>query len=1198
MASRNDVAAALASAKACGGAVEAIDRRTPTSRTVIGKNGTATVEHHVSPRWVRRADGSWTDLDTTLRFDGGTLAAAATLLPVTFSPGGSGPLATLTDGGRKLAMTWPGRALPKPVLSGATATYAEVLPGVDLRLTALAEGFSEVLVVHSAQAAANPALAQLSFGLQTTGVTLGTDADGGVHAKDERGAVVFSSPRATMWDTADAVVNERTEIRSAQSQTAGRAAPRVRAMGETLTGSTLKIVPDKGFLTDPATRYPVYIDPTFTGNKASNAWAVVASRSDLAGSKFWQTTFMSNSATYGDAGSGLTCDNFTGNTCTSPTYSVRSLFRMETYGAAGATVQSSNFEILQKWSWTCNPASDAKLWIVGGFDSNTTWNNQPAWDGGHTATVPANRAVGSPAGCANAGTVSFDTTSMVQYAIGQGWTSLSVGLRAVSEGTNLQWKRFDQSTAVLHIQYDHAPSAPALADLKVGDNALTSCGVSASAPTRVNTTNGLKLNAILNDADAAQGDLVKAEWAVTGVAAQHVPAAETAGLTSGSNHQATIPAAAFTNGAAVSWRVRGVDTDSSMAGGWSPWCYVLVDNTAPSPPGIASTDLALRVGGGIVPGAAATAVVGRSTTVTFTPNAADAGSIVGYRYGVAADMDAEPTIWLPANLGSTVTAAVVPLQAVFYNSIVVTAVKADGTAGTNTSARFRANPGTVTPAVAGDATGDGRADLTALSDVGGGKSALWRWDSTATGSGLNAPLAPQGNAGVFTNGQSLTVPGDFDADGLSDTAVFAQSGSDVTVAVQRSDANRLLTQPVSLTMSGWTIAKMKPVGGDFNADGKADLAVGYDLGNGNWSINVLLSTSTPGAVSFAAPVAWFQYPAGASDPTRVKLLSGDFNGDGRTDIAQFFDYGAAQTKLWVHWAQTNSTFGSPILQWDSGPGYWYWSDSNFVAGDFTGDGKTDIAAIVAPNHTFNGTTATATFLAKTDGTGVNGPVVQWNSGANAWDWAKVTGYPGDFDGDGKTDLGLLYRCCGPYQAQVWISTSTGTNLPEPVRASTGGIGPVGSASVVLGPGRYQLVNAASQTCASLALSPGGPPVNGQPCAATDSVQKFTFTPHSPQYVSIHSVGMVMSCLAGSGIADSTAVGYGPCEGVETWPTPAQYWTVEYVSGAPSAAVVRLIALPSGKCLNLDGALAAPFTPISQRTCDSQPAQQWLLRPVA
>ena len=1145
VASKGSVAAALAAAKSCAGQVEALDRRTPTSRTVIAKDGTASVEHHVSPRWVRRPNGAWADLDTTLRFDGGTLTATATLLPVTFSPGGTGPLATLTDGGRKLAMTWTDRSLPNPTLAGDTATYAEVLPGVDLRLTALPEGFSEVLVVKSAQAAANPALAQLTFDLQTTGVTLGTAADGGVHAKDASGAVVFSSPRATMWDTpVEPGQSERAQVRSVQAPSAGRAAPKVKAMGEALSGNRLKITPDRSFLTDPAARYPMYIDPTFTGGKASNAWAVVASRSDLANSAFWKSTFMSNSATYGDAGSGLTCDNYSGNTCTSTTYAVRSFFRMETYGAAGASVISSNFEITQKWSWTCNTASDAKLWVTGGFTTTTTWNNQPAWYGDHTVTTPGNRAVGSPAGCQPAGTASFDTTAMVQWGFAQGWTDLSLGLRAVSEGSNLQWKRFDQGSAVLHIRYDHAPSTPDLSDLKVGPTGMTSCGTSAATATRVNTTNGLVVNGVLNDIDGALGDLVRAEWAVNGIAAQYVPAAETAGLTSGSNHSATIPAAAFSNGAAFSWQVRGKDTDNDMVGGWSPWCYLLVDNTAPNPPGIASTDLNLRVGLGIVPGPAATAVVGRSATVTFTPAAADAGAVVGYRYGVAADSDATPSIWLPAGLAGTAVAAVVPKVATFYNSVVVTAVKADGTAGATTSARFRANAatGSTTP-VAGDATGDRRADLTALADVGGGKSALWRWDSMPAGAKLNPALAPQGNAGIFPTATSLSTGGDFDGDGLSDVAVLAQSGADVTLTGQLSDGNQLLTQPVARTEAGWVISKMK-------------------------------------------------------------VVSGDFNGDGRADVAQFYDYGSSQTKLWVHWSQTNSTFSGPNLQWDSGQWVWIWGDSKFVAGDFTGDGKTDIAAVYAPNHTFDGRIATATFTARTDGTGLNGPVTQWDSGGNAFHWANVTPYTGDYTGDGKADLALLYQTGGgPYQSQVWISASAGATLAGPAEAANGGIGPVGAGSVALdttvaaGQQRYTLVNVGGLTCAAVGSDSR---LRGQPCT-TDTKQYFTVERRGAAYVSIHPVDQPTWCLdvTGASQADGTAVGQTTCHGVATQPYMlAQYWNVEYVAGVPTASAVKLVTPLSGKCLDLADGLSTPGTPIQQWTCVSVPAQQWFLKPVA
>jgi hypothetical protein len=201
----------------------------------------------------------------------------------------------------------------------------------------------------------------------------------------------------------------------------------------------------------------------------------------------------------------------------------------------------------------------------------------------------------------------------------------------------------------------------------------------------------------------------------------------------------------LTAGAAISWQARGVDTDDNMAGGWGASCYLLVDNTASSPPGIAGTDLALRVGLGIVPAAKPTAVVGISATVTFTPAAADAGAIVGYRYGVAADADAVPTAWVAADSSGAATAAVVPLAATFYNSVVVAAVKADGTAGSSTSAKFKANPPTgATPHVLGDATGDGRADVTVASDVSAGKSALWRWNATSSGSPSEFPLHATG----------------------------------------------------------------------------------------------------------------------------------------------------------------------------------------------------------------------------------------------------------------------------------------------------------------------------------------------------------------------------------------------------------------------------------------------------------------------
>ncbi|NUT98810.1 MAG: hypothetical protein HOY78_43095, partial [Saccharothrix sp.] len=83
--------------------------------------------------------------------------------PVAFSGGGDVPLARAGAA----ALDWPG-PLPAPDLAADTATYRDVLPGVDLRLTATATGFTDAVVVRDAAAAHDPRLRELSLGAPVT----------------------------------------------------------------------------------------------------------------------------------------------------------------------------------------------------------------------------------------------------------------------------------------------------------------------------------------------------------------------------------------------------------------------------------------------------------------------------------------------------------------------------------------------------------------------------------------------------------------------------------------------------------------------------------------------------------------------------------------------------------------------------------------------------------------------------------------------------------------------------------------------------------------------------------------------------------------------------------------------------------------------------------------------------------------------
>ena len=195
-------AQALARARSTGTAVPVDGSTTATDTVVANPTGTLTLTRSALP--VRkRVGGSWVALDPGLRRTAdGTVTPTVTTNDLTLSGGGAGPLAKMTVAGRSLALSLP-MTLPAPTLSGPTATYAGVLPDVDLQVTADPYGgFSEVLVVHTRAAATDPALTTLRLTTATTGVTVTADAAGNLTARDRTGRAVFTAPQALAWDSA------------------------------------------------------------------------------------------------------------------------------------------------------------------------------------------------------------------------------------------------------------------------------------------------------------------------------------------------------------------------------------------------------------------------------------------------------------------------------------------------------------------------------------------------------------------------------------------------------------------------------------------------------------------------------------------------------------------------------------------------------------------------------------------------------------------------------------------------------------------------------------------------------------------------------------------------------------------------------------------------------------------------------------
>jgi hypothetical protein len=183
------------------------------------------------------------------------------------------------------------------------------------------------------------------------------------------------------------------------------------------------------------------------------------------------------------------------------------------------------------------------------------------------------------------------------------------------------------------------------------------------------------------------------------------------------------------------------------------------------------------------------------------------------------------------------------------------------------------------------------------------------------------------------------------------------------------------------------------VTGDFNGDGRTDIAA-RDLSTGNWWVGI----SNGSGFATALWIGW--------NPkiTWVDVQVGDFLGNGKTDIAGRVQ----QTGQWWVAESTGSSFTNFL--WATWNPAATWVDVK--VGDFDGDGKADITA----RYLQGGTWWTSISTGSSFATGVWG---SWNPHAT---WVDVN--VGDFNGDGKSDITGRVSDAGTW----WTAISTGSSF--------------------------------------------------------------------------------------------------------------------------------------------------------------------------
>lgn len=617
--------AAAARARATGEPVEVAALTTPTTRVLANPDGTFTVQEHPVP--VRaRTGSSWSPIDTTLRFGADhTVAPAASGVPMVFSGGGDAPLVRLGEGTSQLALRWP-RPLPRPELSGDTATYREVLPGVDLRMRALRHGYAQVFVVKTRQAAANPAVRRLSLGLETTGVSVRQRPDGSLVAVDRSGAELFQAPPPRMWDSGGTGPRHPADGSAAGGVGAaagvvGAAADgpagsrREAAVGVELAADRLTLVPDQKLLTDPNTTFPVEIDPDWSAGRS--AWALIYNL---------PTSYANQSYWFGDSDKVAKVGY---SNWDSPTVRARSYFQFNISRLQGKHILDAEFNIYQNWTPSCN-ARVVQLYETGPINSGTTWNNRP-WAG---AKLGEQNVAAGRVGCPGRW-LGFDVRSAVANSVSAGRGTVTFTLRAADENDPYAWRKFNPDNVSLSVRYNSYPTTPT--GLTTEGRA---CAVEPNQP-YVFTT-GPALRATASDPDGGTVSVTFEWWLRNG---DRLGTTTTLRQSSGSQFRVSIPSDDYQDGDTIAWRARTYDgVDYSP---WSAWCHVTVDQTAPDrPPVVSSTSYPERdLGGGI------------GQTGEFTFGANGVADVVGYYF----DLHDQPQRYVAANgLGGTATGLATP----------------------------------------------------------------------------------------------------------------------------------------------------------------------------------------------------------------------------------------------------------------------------------------------------------------------------------------------------------------------------------------------------------------------------------------------------------------------------------------------------------------------------------------------------------
>jgi FG-GAP-like repeat len=368
----------------------------------------------------------------------------------------------------------------------------------------------------------------------------------------------------------------------------------------------------------------------------------------------------------------------------------------------------------------------------------------------------------------------------------------------------------------------------------------------------------------------------------------------------------------------------------------------------------------------------------------------------------------------------------------------------------------------LTTHIQGDIDGDGKADIALTGGSAWGSLPVAFSNGDGTFRVTNAAIS--NFATYAAQNRAKPVFGDFNGDGKWDVALVGGISPNgipwgtVPVAFSNGDGTFRVTNSAIANFETYAIqGAVQVISGDFDGDGKTDLALtgGYSNGVAWGSVPVAFSN---GDGTFRVTNTGIANFGTYANQANAKAVSGDFNGDGKTDIALtggFSPNGARWGSIPIAFSNGDGSFHvtntavPTFAQWASGP------DVHTIAGDFDGDGKADVALT---GGLMAGNAAPWAFLPVAFSNGDGSFRVTTSNISGFATYASQIGAKaavGDFNGDGKADIALTGG----------FSNANGT-------------GPWGSVPVAFsnGDGTFRVTNSAISNFALYSTQTGAKPV--------------------------------------------------------------------------------------------------------------------------